>query len=328
MQELLVWRNHQETVNCSIDQLHDALQDEHAVVWLDIQTGDKLSTYNELLTTDFKLSRLVMDSIAEERERAKLVEIHDAFYVVLHGIAFDPETEEAVTPKIDIVFSHNYLVTVHREPTRWLDDLREHTGRDNSEDNIMSHGVPRLLHSIIDTLVDSYFPVIDQLDDLLDDLEETTIKDSSRDTQERLFNMKRTITQIRRVTSPQVEVTNALITRTGDFIPTDVEPYFADVHDHLVRIFEVIDSYRDLTSGLLDVYLSTVSNRLNEIMKQLTLISTIFLPITFITGIFGQNFGHSPQVDHDAGYNFWIVLAVMITITTLQLLYFRYRKWI
>ncbi len=328
MQELLVWRDHKETVNCSIDQLHEALQDEHAVVWLDIQTGDKLSAYNELLTTDFKLPKLVMDSIAEEKERAKLVEIHNAFYVVMHGLAFNPETEEAITPKIDIVFGHNYLVTVHREPTYWLDQLREHTGRDNTEDNIMSRGVPRLLHSILDTLVDSYFPILDQLDDLLDDLEETTIRDSSRDTQERLFNMKRTITQIRRVTSPQVEVTNSLVTRTGDFIPADAEPYFADVHDHLVRIFEVIDSYRDLTSGLLDVYLSTVSNRLNEIMKQLTLISTIFLPITFITGVFGQNFGHSPQVDHDSGYNFWIVLTVMITITALQLLYFRYRRWI
>ena len=100
------------------------------------------------------------------------------------------------------------------------------------------------------------------------------------------------------------------------------------MHDHLVRIFEVIDSYRDLTSGLLDVYLSTVSNRLNVIMKQLTLISTIFLPITFITGMFGQNFGHSPQVDHDAGFNFWIVLGIMIAITVFQLLYFRYRRWI
>jgi len=217
---------------------------------------------------------------------------------------------------------------VHREPTQWLDRLREHTGQDNSADNIMSRGVPRLLHAILDTMVDSYFPVIDQLDDLLDKLEETTIKDTSRDTQERLFNMKRTITQIRRVISPQVEVANALITRTGDFIPSEAEPYFADVHDHLIRIFEVIDSYRDLTSGLLDVYLSTVSNRLNEIMKQLTLISTIFLPITFITGIFGQNFGHSPQVDHDNGYNFWIILGVMITITLCQLLYFRYRRWI
>lgn len=328
MQELLLWRNNQEIVNCSTDQLQAALKDEHATIWLDIQTGDKLSTYNELLTTDFTLPKLVMDSIAEEKERAKIVEIHKAFYIVLHGIAFDPETEEAITPKIDIVFGHNYILTVHREPTHWLDELREHTSRDNSEDNIMSHGVPRLLHSIIDTMVDSYFPVLDLLDELLDDLEETTIRDSSRDTQERLFNMKRTITQIRRVISPQIEVSNSLITRTGDFVPADVEPYFADVHGHLVRIFEVIDSYRDLTSGLLDVYLSTVSNRLNQIMKQLTLISTIFLPITFITGIFGQNFGHSPQVDHDVGFNFWIVLGIMITITVFQLLYFRYRKWI
>src|SRR5262249_12013975 len=135
------------------------------------------------------------------------------------------------------------------------------------------------------------------------------------------------LAQMRRVISPQVEVANALITRTGETIPREMEPYFADVHDHLVRAFELLDSYRDLMSGLLDVYLTTVSNRLNVIMKQLTIIATIFLPITFITGVFGQNFGHSPQVDHDAGFNFWIVLLLMLAITGGQIWYFRRRGW-
>jgi len=107
-----------------------------------------------------------------------------------------------------------------------------------------------------------------------------------------------------------------------------MNPYFADVHDHLIRAFEVLDSYRDLMSGMLDVYLTTVSNRLNAVMKQLTIIATVFLPITFITGVFGQNFGHLPQVEHDNGYLFWIVLAFMGLITALQLWYFKKRGWL
>jgi magnesium transporter len=139
--------------------------------------------------------------------------------------------------------------------------------------------------------------------------------------------MKRAVATLRRVISPQVELTNSLITRTGALIPTEVEPYFADVRDHTVRVFEMLDSYRDLLSGLLDVYLTTVSNRLNVVMKQLTIIATIFMPITFITGVFGMNFGHMPQVEHDMGFNFWLVLVAMAVITVGQIWYFRRRGW-
>jgi magnesium transporter len=140
--------------------------------------------------------------------------------------------------------------------------------------------------------------------------------------------MKRAVAYLRRVVSPQIEAVNALVTRTNGFIPREDEPYFTDVHDHLIRVFEVLDSSRDLMSSMVDVYLTTISNRQNEIMKQLAIIATIFLPITFITGVFGQNFAHSPQVEHDLGYNFWIVLIFMGIVTIAQLLYFRYRKWL
>jgi len=159
-------------------------------------------------------------------------------------------------------------------------------------------------------------------------LENDTVTSTSNAVQQRIFRLKRALVQMRRIVSPQIEVTNSLITRTGEVIPRESEAYFADVRDHLVRAFEVIDSYRDLMSGLLDVYLSTVSNRLNQVMKQLTIIAEIFLPITFITGVFGQNFGHSPLVDHDNGLNFWLVLLAMALITMGQLWYFKRKGWI
>ncbi|WP_338252199.1 magnesium/cobalt transporter CorA [Dictyobacter halimunensis] len=328
MQQAMVWREGSLIGDCSLEQLHDALQDPHATIWLDIQTEHCPEKYIDLLTQEFHLQPLTIEKIQEKGERAKLISQHNYFYLVVHGLEFDGDEIEAATPKLDVIFSKRFLITIHPAPLPWLAELWEATREDDSEDCLMRLGVPYLLHQVLDTLVDSYFPVLDEIDDLVDELEDATVQQDSQDTQKRIFSMKRVLAQMRRVISPQVEVSNSLITRTGETIPTEVEPYFADVHDHLVRTFEVLDSYRDLMSSLLDVYLTTVANRQNEIMKQLALISTIFLPITFVTGVFGQNFGHSPQVDHDAGFNFWFVLLFMALVTIMQIWYFRHRKWI
>ncbi len=126
-----------------------------------------------------------------------------------------------------------------------------------------------LLYAILDALTNSYFPVLDDIDDLIDELEDVTVTDTSNEVQVRIFRIKRALAHMRCTISPQVEVANALVARTGKLILAEAEPYFADVHDHLIRAFEILDSYRDLMSGMLDVYLTTVSNRLNEVMKKL-----------------------------------------------------------
>jgi magnesium transporter len=302
-----------------------ALKQNDGVVWADVQ-GDPASVAQRLAAT-FNLSPAIQESLLDENARARIIESRDRFAVVVNGIGFDEQVEDAITSKLDIVFGQGFVLTVHREPAEWLDALWTSAHKDTGDDSLMGRGVARLLHTILDTLVDTYFPVIDRLDDLIDQLEDATVNDTSNAVQVRLFRMKRAVATLRRTISPQVELTNSLITRTGALIPTEVEPYFADVRDHTVRVFEMLDSYRDLLSGLLDVYLTTVSNRLNVVMKQLTIIATIFLPITFVTGIFGMNFGHMPQVEHDAGFKFWIVLLVMALITAGQIWYFRKRGW-
>lgn len=325
MLHILLWRNGKLTTDLAPEALHDVLGDPQSLVWLDIE-GDP-GEYTDLLAQVFKLSHITVKTIQEERERAKFFEANDYFYVVLHGLTFDSKTEEADTPKLDVVFAQNYVVTAHRNSLDWLDSLRKAITGEEGEENVMARGMAFLLYDILDALVDSYFPVLDTLDDLIDQLEDVTVSAAQQGVQLRLFRIKRAMALMRRVISPQVEVANSLVSRTGSIIPAKVEPYFADVHDHLVRAFEILDSYRDLMSGLLDVYLTTVSNRLNQVMKQLTIIATIFLPITFITGVFGQNFAHSPQVEHDSGYNFWIVLVAMALITIAQIWYFRKRGW-
>ena len=322
----LVWEDGHVRVDVGISGLIKAKQTNTALAWLDLD--GQPHQFRQMLRDSFGISDFILDVIDEDRERSKLTERHGYYHLVVHGLSFDPTTEEAETPKIDIVFGANWLITSHRSELPWLDQLRESARKDAGDEHIMARGLAILLHAVLDTLTDSYFPILDDIDDIVDDLENVATVDTSNSVQGRIFRLKRTLAQMRRVISPQVEVMNSLITLTGALIPRDSEAYFADVHDHLVRAFEVIDSYRDLMSGLLDVHLSTVSNRLNQVMKQLTIIATIFMPITFITGVFGQNFGHSPQVEHDNGWNFWIVLLVMGAMTAAQIWYFRRKGWI
>jgi magnesium transporter len=322
----VVWQNGKVSSESPLETLQEVLQDPHALIWLDIL--GECGSQEALLHNVFELAPITIQTMGEEKERAKFTEQENYFYLVVHGMSFDTQTAEANTPKLDIIFGKNFIITAHRASLPWLDPLFEETQGENADEHLMGRGMPFLLYALLDTLVDSYFPVLDVIDEIIDDLEDVTVNSTSNDVQIRIFRIKRSLALMRRVISPQVEVANALVGRTGKFIPAKAEPYFADVHDHLIRAFEVLDSYRDLMSGMLDVYLTTISNRLNVVMKQLTIIATIFMPITFITGVFGQNFGHLPQVEHDNGYLFWIVLAFMGLITVMQIWYFKKREWL
>lgn len=326
MQHTLLWQNDKLRSDVSPAALQAARSDGKSLLWIDI-TGE-VSASTSLLATTCGLSRITIDSLHDQTERAKFTQGKDYFHLVAHGMTFDTTSQTTTTPKLDIIFGTTFLVTVHGAEMPWLKSLWDAVRTSKTEENEMQRGVAYLLYDVLDALVDSYFPVLDDLDDMIDDLENATVRDTSNEVQARIFRMKRSLAHMRRVISPQVEVANALITRTGDTIPREAEPYFAEVHDHLARVFEVLDSYRDLMSGLLDVYLTTVSNRLNVVMKQLTIIATIFMPITFITGVFGQNFGHLPQVEHDNGSAFYVVLAAMAIITAAQIWYFKRKGWL
>ena len=266
---MVVWQNGRTSTEISPAALQGIVHDPHALVWLDI-LGDS-GSQETLLHDVFELAPLTLKTMSEERERAKFTEQENYFYLVVHGMSFNAQTSEASTPKIDIIFGKNFIITSHRESLSWLDSVFEEAQEKSRGEHLMSRGMAFLLYAVLDALVDSYFPVLDDIDDIIDDLEDMTVNSSSNDVQVRIFRIKRSLAQMRRVISPQVEVANALVARTGKFIPAKAEPYFSDVHDHLIRVFEVLDSYRDLMSGMLDVYLTTVSNRLNEVMKQLNL---------------------------------------------------------
>jgi magnesium transporter len=319
-------RNGSPTINPPEGDITGAIESGTGLVWIDAE-GDPAQTL-QALTPLVHLPHFVRESLTDPVERSRLLESAGVYAVVMHGLGFNPTTEEPIVAKFDIVFGRGFVITAHAQHFDWLDNVWQAVTTSSGDENMMSRGLPYLLHSIIDALVDTYFPVLDALDDVIDELEVSVVNDTSNRVQQRLFHLKRAVATLRRVTLPQAEVMSSIIMRTGELIPTEAEPYFADVRDHTVRVYEMLDSYRDLLSGLLDVYLSTVSNRLNSVMKQLAIIATIFMPITFVTGVFGQNFGVMPQVITDHGLNFFIVLAFMALITGMQVWYFRRRGWI
>jgi magnesium transporter len=305
-----------------LEQIATLAGDPGARIWLDLENADDKQLAE--IARWFGISPLTLEDLIEQGQRAKLEEGETYYYLVMHSLEFDAATDTISTPELDIVFNEHFLLTAHNAPMPFMAHLKAHQ---LNELRPLRRGIDFLLHAVTDALVDSYFPVLDQLDEVFDKLENKVIAHPTQAVQRRLFKLKRGLAQLRHVISPQIEQFNRLGGRIFHIVSDEASLYFRDVHDHLVRIFEVIDSYRDLMSSLLDAYLSTVSNQLNEVMKRLTIIATIFMPITFITGVFGQNFAHAPQVEHDTGYLFWYVLAFMLAITIAQLLYFRWKRW-
>jgi len=314
----------QRLVDPPLDKLADWIADPGTAIWLDLEAvgEDDLNRIAEA----FNLMHLTVEDILKQGQRAKLERFEEQGYsvLVIHGLALNEQTGEIETPELDVVLGKNFLITAHQADLRVIQD-------DRHDSNMQCANVGKspsyALYAVVDRIVDNYFPVLDAVDDQIDELESTIVHNPTPLVLERIFDLKRTLGHARKVTSPQLEVFNRLIARDEEFIDPRYTVYYRDVYDHLVRTFEVIDSYRDLMSSALDAYLSTVANRQNEVMKVLTVISSVFLPITFITGVFGQNFAHMPQVEHDFGFLWWVVLFSMALLSAGQLAYYRRRGW-
>ncbi len=223
-------------------------------------------------------------------------------------------------------YSDRFLITLHRDDAPSLGALREwYVKRDTPVDD-----PARLLHKIVDGLVDSFFPRLTTIDDRIDALEDSIFLNADDAQLQEIFSMKRSLVSMRKVISPQRDLFASIVAGVENFpgMTDDDQRYFRDVYDHLIRIGDMVDTYRDLLTGAMDVYLSTVSNRLNAVMKQLAIIATIFMPLTFMTGFFGQNFGW--MVLHAGGLGHFLVFGIGLELMTLAIVltYFRRKGWL
>jgi magnesium transporter len=266
------------------DQLEAQLQTD-GFVWIDLE--DPSDEDLEHLSKKISLHPLTLEDARTFQQRPKIEEYEGYMFMVVFGVDEDTASGGPLLREVHLIISGDYVVTIHRGPFAPLADLR----RRYDDQPIRSEQF--LVYKVLDAVISTFVPVLGRTDDDIDNVEQKVIDDPTPEQLQRIFALKRDLVAMRRVVSPMRDMFARNADRIADLpgLETDDRLYFRDLYDTLIRVSELVDSYRDLLSGATDMYLSTVANRQGEINKQLTIIATIFLPLTFLTGFFGQNFG-------------------------------------
>jgi magnesium transporter len=287
--------------------------------WIDVKEQGEAEM--KLLGERFRFHPLTLEDCLHFDQRPKVEEYDDYLFIVLHTFACPADTCDAEAEEVHVFLGSNYLVTVHTSDIGPIDAVWKRAASDAS---LATRGADFLLYLVSDAIVDANFPVLDRINEALEGIEDSVLERHDPADLTQIFELKRTLVLMRKVLSPERDVFAVLAKRGDPRISEKTALYIRDVYDHLVRIYESIDTGRDLLGNALDAYLSMASNRTNEIMKRLTLLSAVFLPLTFITGFFGQNFEHLPFHSDALMYS---MLATCVVIPTAMVVLFKRSGW-
>ncbi|MFN3476091.1 MAG: magnesium/cobalt transporter CorA [Candidatus Methylomirabilales bacterium] len=307
-------------------EVEKAVSDPHALLWLDLEGIDEGEV--QWLGRAFGFHPLALEDCLHRNQRPKIEEYEAYVFAVLHAFRSDPLSHPSPSKgrgrveELHIFLSHRYLVTVHALPSEPLNRIWERCGK---EPELLGHGPSFILHLLSDAIVDAYFPLLNALGEEIDLLEDAVIRSPTRARLNRLFALKKDLILFRKMISQKREVYNALSRREYPFIDHKTALYFRDIYDHLLRASETIESYRDLLGTILEVYLTAISNQLNDVMKRLTIIATIFMPLSFIVGFFGMNFALIPW---GSRVLFLLTLLALFVLPIGMLVWFAKRGWL
>ncbi|HLM25023.1 MAG TPA: magnesium/cobalt transporter CorA [Pyrinomonadaceae bacterium] len=323
--EILVYRRGDPKIEegFTAEDLPELLKDLSAVIWVDMESPTEVD--ERVLLDVFHFHPLTVEDCRENRHYPKIEEFDGYLYFIVHGVRADISPERFNTIELDGFLGPNYVITYHHDKFRSIDNVKQllHTTP------VACHrGTAFLLHQILDQVVDYYSPVLDDFDERIDQLEDDifTLKRPNNEILSEIMDLKRSVLRLRRISGKQMDILHRMSRGEFSLIPEEMRPFYRDVYDHLVRVVDLAENYRDLISGSLEAYLSVVSNRLNEIMKVLTIFSAVMLPLTFIAGVYGMNFENMPEVHSRYGY--YGVWAFMIAVAVAMLLFFKRRGWI
>ncbi len=317
-------------VDWPAERLEEAIHDRAGTLWVDIENPDGSSTEqaDSLLRTLFHFHPLAIEDALQETNVPKLDDWDDYLYVVFHGTSIDPRTDGLRLHELDVFLGSNFLVTYHTEPLYFLEQDRQAIERDPQDR--MRHGADHLLYRLLERAVDRTLETIEHLDDRIDEVQNRVIQNPCADDLQVIFRIKRAAIRLHKIFGPQREVLNKLARDPFKPIQARHRIYFRDVYDHVVRIHDISESLRDLIAGTLETYLSVMSNRTNDIMKTLTLVTVMFMPMSFLVGFFGMNFfGETLAFQSPLPKTFLFIasLAIMIISPTLMWIYVRRRNW-
>ncbi len=299
-------------------------KEKNSVTWINVSGLHQVELL-ERLNDCFGLHPLVLEDILNTDQRPKMEDFGEYLFIVLRMLDLDKKNGNAVdSEQISLILGKNFVLTFQEKEGDLFDPLRERIR--NGKGRLRKMGPDYLVHALLDAIVDQYFVVLESLGERIEFLEEELITRPTPSTLHLLHQLKREMIFLRKSVWPLREVIGTLERGESSLIQASTDLYLRDIYDHTIQVIDNVETFRDMLSGMLDIYLSSISNRMNEIMKVLTIISTIFIPLTFIVGLYGMNFKFMPELEWPWGYP--SVLLLMLGVTVFMLFYFRRKKWL
>ena len=315
--------NNELETDFDITQIPEILSKGDGLIWVDIEENS--SEDGEFLSSVFQFHPLaVADCVSKNIHPPKIDEFDDYLFIIIHGINYNIESEIEETTELAIFTGRNYVVTSHDVLMKSIESTARHVQARSGRP--MRRGADMLAHEILDTLVDNIMPTIEELQERLSKTETEALQDPQMDTLNHIMQIKKSILALNRVMSPQREIVSNLSRGLYPFISDGAEIYYRNIYDHLVRIETLCQDLKDLADSALTTYLSSTSNRMNQVMKVLSIVAAIFLPLTLIAGIYGMNFTNMPELEWRFGYI--TIIGVMAALAGGLAVYFRKKKWL
>lgn len=306
----------------TVSELQDHL--EHpGIKWIQV-TGVHNSEILREIGQQFNIISLDLEDIANTTQRPRIEERDDYILLVFKILQLNAENQEVTIEQVSLVLGANFVISFHETTPNDFETLKSRIL--SSKGRIRKMKSDYLAFAIIDIIIDHYFTLIEGIGDNIEEIEEQLIAGPGQEIQEAIYKTKRRLGYVKKTIWPAREVLNQVYNSDHHLLNEETRMYFRNNYDHTIQIIETLESLRDLTSGMMDLYLSTVSNKMNEIMKVLTIFSAIFIPLTFFAGVYGMNFKYLPELEMRYGY--FIFWGIMIVITAFMLLFFRRKKWL
>lgn len=293
------------------------------VTWINIDGLHDVEVI-EKIGKQYGLHPLILEDILHVGQRPKFEDLESYIFVVLMMLRYDDENQTAVSEQVSLILGPNFVISFQESIGDVFEQIRDRIR--NAKGKIRKMGADYLMYALLDAIVDGYFSILEKIGDRIETMEEELINDPSQRTLHQIHNLKREMIFLRRSVWPLRESISGLERSESALIKETTGLYLRDVYDHTIQVIDTVESFRDTISGMLDIYLSSISNRMNAVMKVLTIIATIFIPLTFVAGIYGMNFEHMPELKWRWGYA--AVWLVMLAITAAMLVYFKRKKWL
>ena len=299
------------------------LKKKGIITWINID-GLKRIDIVEKIGGALGLHPLVLEDIVNTGQRPKMEDFIDYLFVVFKMLQYNENTKEIEAEQISLILGQNWVISFQENEGDVFEPIRERLRIDKGR--IRKMGADYLVYTLIDSVVDNYFAVLENVGEKIEEIEDEIIANPSPRTLQAIHDLKRQLILLRKSVWPLREVISRLERWESKLINKSTEIFLRDVYDHTIQVIDAVETFRDMLSGMLDSYMSSISNRMNEVMKVLTIIATIFIPLTLVAGIYGMNFRYMPELEWGMGYPF--VLLIMLAVGIVMLLYFRRKNWL